>query len=138
MKTVFICEWFELEDSVSRSLFFGSDLGMEGLHLDCIEEETGVSALGGGAFLGHSSAPKETSIALKGCAFLCARPQRSQGQKLWSHRMGPEKWNADSISGAHFRPVRTLLTQPHVGVKTNTLQSMLLSGKINFIPERSI
>lgn len=44
---------------------------MEGLHLDCIEGETGVSALGGGAFLGRTPhLAQETSILAEGLCFL--------------------------------------------------------------------
>ena len=119
---------FELEDSVSRSLFSGSDLGMEGLHLDCIEEETGVGTL--------FTLPRKAASSLKGSAFLSnARPWRVPGAEA----LGPQNGAREGgVPRLHFRALtsgllNTLLTQPHVGVKTNTLQSTLLYVKIRIL-----
>lgn len=99
---------FKLEDSVSRSLFSGSDLGMEGLHLDCIEEETGVSAWGGGAFLGHSS-PCPGNQHPRGRAVLsCLMPGlgESRGRSSGPTEWGQRRWSALApFQGTHFRPV---------------------------------
>lgn len=127
----------ELEDSVSRSLFFWKWLGDGRFAFGLYRGGNWGVSLGWGCFPGTLlTLPRKPAFSLKGYAFLSnARPQRVPGAEYLVPQNGARK---SGVPRLHFRAptsglLSTLLTQPHVGVKTNTLQSTLLYGKIRIL-----
>lgn len=91
---------------------------MEGLHLDCIEEETGASALVGVLSWDTPHLAQETSISLKGCACLTLRPQRVPGAEALVPQNGARKVEPLAhFQGTHFRPVEHFANTTSCGCK---------------------